>query len=258
MGGDRGVGDQRPRCRRPHQQGRLAGQRAGGQREPDVDAGVGDVLVALGELMVGQRGAAAGAVRGDPVVLDQQALGVDLLQRPPDALDEGRVHRPVRLVEVHPVAHPLGELGEGVDVAGDGLAAAGVERLHAVGLDVGLAVEAEFLLDRQFDRQAVAVPAGLAGDVVALHRLEAGEDVLEDPGLDVVGAGHAVGGRRALVEGPRPAAGGLGQGGREGVVGLPERQDLPLHRRQVDAGRHGAVGRLGVGLGGHGHSFVFR
>jgi hypothetical protein len=66
----------------------------------------------------------------------------------------------------------------------------------------GLAGEAELLLDRELDRQAVAVPAGLALDVVALHRLVAREDVLEHARLDVVGAGHAVGGRRALVEGP--------------------------------------------------------
>ena len=59
-----------------------------------------------------------------------------------------------------------------------------------------LAGEAELLLDRELDRQAVAVPAGLAGDVVALHGLEPREDVLEDAGLDVVGAGLplAVGG----------------------------------------------------------------
>ena len=49
----------------------------------------------------------------------------------------------------------------------------------------------------------------IRGDVVALHRLEAGEDVLEHPGLDVVGAGHAVRGRRALVERPGRAVGGL-------------------------------------------------
>ena len=69
--------------------------------------------------------------------------------------------------------------------------------------------EAELALDGELDRQAVAVPAGLARDVAALHGLEAREDVLEDPRLDVVGAGHAVGGRRALVEHPGVAVAGL-------------------------------------------------
>ena len=92
-----------------------------------------------------------------------------------------------------------------VDVPQHRLPAPGVELGDAVRLDVLLAGEAELLLDGELDRQAVAVPAGLARDVVALHRLEAREDVLEDPRLDVVGARHAVGGRRALVEDPRRA-----------------------------------------------------
>ena len=77
-----------------------------------------------------------------------------------------------------------------------------VELSHAIGLNVGLAGEPEFFLDRELDRQAMAVPAGLAGHVVALHRAVAREDVLEGPCLDMVGAWGAVGGRRALVEDP--------------------------------------------------------
>src|SRR3712207_8050522 len=47
-------------------------------------------------------GAAARAVRRDAVVLDEQALAVHLLERPPDALDVGRVHRPVGRGHVDP------------------------------------------------------------------------------------------------------------------------------------------------------------
>ena len=111
-------------------------------------------------------------------------------------------------------------------MAGHRFAAAGVELLHAVGLDVRLAVEAEFLLNSQLHGQAVAVPAGLAVDAEALHGLEPGKDVLEHPGLDVVGAGLSVGGGRAFVEGPRlPSAGPLQRLG-EGVVGGPEVENL--------------------------------
>src|SRR3712207_456164 len=130
-----------------------------------------------------------------PVVLDEQPLVEDLLERPPDALDVVRVHRPVGGGHVDPVAHPAGEVAERVDVPHDRLAAAGVELGDAVALDVGLAGEAELLLDGDLDRQAVAVPAGAAGHVPALHRLEAREDVLERARLDVVGARAAVGGR---------------------------------------------------------------
>ena len=167
VGGDRRVRDQRPGGGGPHQQGRLVRQRAGREWEADVHRRVGDVLVALRELVVGQGGTTAGAVGGDAVVLDQQALGVDLLQRPPARLDVLGVHRPVGVVHVHPVAHAAGEVGEGVHVASHRLAAALVEFLDAVRLDVGLAVEPEFLLDGQLDRQPVAVPSGLSFDVVA-------------------------------------------------------------------------------------------
>jgi len=66
-----------------------------------------------------------------------------------------------------------------------------------------LRLDAELLLDGDLDGQAVAVPAALALDVEAAHRLEARIDVLEDARQDVVRAGTAVRGRRALVEHPR-------------------------------------------------------
>ena len=67
------------------------------------------------------------------------------------------------MLVVGPVAHPLGHLLERVDVPLDVLAALRVELGDAVRLDVGLAGEAELLLDGELDRQAVAVPAGHAG-----------------------------------------------------------------------------------------------
>src|SRR3989442_9172606 len=108
------------------------------------------------------------------------------------------------------------------------LAAPLVERGDAIRLDVLLAGQAEFLLDGHLDGQAMAVPARTARHVKALHGLEAGEGVLEYPGLDVVHARHAVRGRRALVEGPERAARGFRQRALEDVPGLPAGQDLML------------------------------
>ena len=240
--GDGGVGDQRPGCGGPHQQVGFAGERPRGDGEPDVDRRVGDVLVALRQLMVGQGGAAARAVGRDPVVLLQEALVEDLLQRPPARLHIAGGHGDVGVVEVDPVPHAAGQLGEGVDVPQHRLAALSVERLHPVGLDVGFTGEAELLLDGQLDGQAVAVPAGLAVDMVALHCLEPREQVLEDAGFDVVRAGHAVGGRRAFVERPGLATGGGVEGLCEGVALSPQRDDLVLQRREIDACGHGVIG----------------
>jgi len=133
------------------------------------------------------------------------------------------------------------QLGELADVAGHRFAALRVERLDAVLLDLALVVEAQLGLDGELDGQAVAVPAAAPVDAVALHRLEAREDVLERAGLDVVRAGRAVGGGRALVEVPvRAVCGGLPRLG-EDVAFVPQRQHAPVERGQVELRRHGGI-----------------
>jgi hypothetical protein len=111
-----------------------------------------------------------------------------------------------------------------------------VELRDAVGLDIAFAGEPELLLDSELDGQAVAVPASLAGDVPALHRLEPGEQVLEHARLDVVRSRLAVGGGRAFVEHPGLTVLGLLKAALEDLVALPAREDLVLERGQVDLG----------------------
>ena len=125
-----------------------------------------------------------------------------LVEQPPDALDVLVAHRPVRVGDVEPHADAAGQRGPVLDVALHRLPAPLVERLDAEVLDLGLAREPELLLDLDLDRQAVAVPAGLPGDVLAPHRVEPRVDVLEEPGPDVVDPRAAVRGRWALVEDP--------------------------------------------------------
>src|SRR4029079_5680795 len=112
---------------------------------------------------------AARAVGDDAMPLVEQVAVPHRLQRPPHGLDVRRVQRSVRAVEVDPVADALRETVPLVDPAQRGLAADGVELRDAVRLDVGLAGEAELLLDRDLDRQAVAVVAALALDVAPAH-----------------------------------------------------------------------------------------
>ena len=244
-----GVGEQRPRRGGPGEDLVAGAQRSGAvdDREGDVDARVLDVLVALGDLVRGQRGPAAGAVGHDLVALVQQLAVPHRPQRPPDRLDVVGLQRPVRVLEVDPVPDPLGQPVPVLEVLEDRLAALGVELGDAVALDVVLGLEAELLLDRDLDGQAVAVPAALALDVAPAHRLIAREDVLERAGEHVVRAGPAVGGRRALVEhvglGARAPADRLA----EDVALAPALEDLLLERGEVGLGGQGAERRHGTG-----------
>ena len=173
------------------------------------------------------------------MALEEQVVVPHRLQRPPHRLDVGRVERAVGVLEVDPVADALGQRRPVLEELEDGLAALRVELGDAVALDVVLGGEAELLLDRDLDRQAVAVPAALALDVVAAHRLVAGEDVLEHAREHVVGAGAAVGGRRALVEDELLGALAAAHRLAEDVALAPALEHLLLER--------GEVGRLGQG-----------
>ena len=145
MHGYGGVGNERPRGGRPDQQigpRQLGWRRRWHRTERESHdhrrVGHGLVDVWLAHLVIGQRGPAARAVGADPVVPDQQALAVDLLQGPPDRLDVTRVHRAVSLGQINPVAHSLGKLRKSVYMPQDGLATAGVKRSYPICLDVAL------------------------------------------------------------------------------------------------------------------------
>jgi len=132
-------------------------------------------------------------------------------------------------------------VSELVDVAENGFATPFIEFGDPVVLDVLLAAETEFPLDREFDGQSVAVPPCLTGHEVPLHRAIAREDVLKDTCFHVVGSGGAVGRGRTLVEGPQGAPLGLRKGALEHRFLIPQIQNLVLHGRQIDLHGHGLV-----------------
>jgi hypothetical protein len=266
---DRPIARQRPRRRRPDQQGVALtqsitrGSRGEVHRQAHVHRGVYDIPIAQRDLVRGERRPAARAVRHHLVPLVEQALRVDLGERPPDRLDIGLVQRAVGVVEVDPEADALGEAVPLLQVLEHRLAAARVEALDPEPLDLGLRGDSQLLFDRDLDRQAVAVPAALALDAVAAHRLVARVDVLEDPREHMVGARAAVRRWRALVEDPRLRVRAHSQRLREDIALAPAPQHLLLERRQhlpgVDLtwrdqrmslqGRHGPliVGAEGAG-----------
>src|SRR5207302_1396470 len=83
------------------------------------------------------------------------------------------------------------------------------------------------------DGEAVAVPAPLAGHVVAPHGLEADEQVLEDPGPHGVDPGAGVGRGGALVEDPGGGAAAQALDVLEEVLAAPPLEDLVLEGDEV-------------------------
>ncbi len=252
LGADRGVavGGQRPRGRRP---GHERGIGLVHERERDEDAGVVDGLVVPADLRGGERGAALRPPPADAVTAVEQALPVQLGERPPHALDVALVVGDVGGLGVDPEADLVGEPLPRLRVTEHGVDAPGDEGLDAVRLDLGLAVDVQLLLDLDLDGQPVRVPARLAGDVVAAHGLEAGEHVLDRAREHVAVVGHAVGGGRALVEHERAPgrAGGAGLGAQglvEDAVLLPEGEDGRLVGGEVELAADRGEGSAALGI----------
>ena len=193
-----------------------------------------------------ERGAAPAAVGHDLVALVDVAGVPHLAEEPPDALDVRIVERPVGVVGVEPHADATGEGLEVGDVAVHRLPAQPVELADPERLDLVLVVDPELLLHLHLDREAVAVPTALAGDVVAAHGLEARVEVLEEAGPHVVDPGTAVGGGRTLVEHPLGRAGAAAEALGEHVVDVPAVEGGVLERDEIERGRDGVEGHPGI------------
>src|SRR5690606_23084344 len=149
---------------------------------------------------------------------------------------EAEVQALVRVVPVADHAQALEVLALDLDLRLRVFAAL-LPELGRVQLDADLAV---LLLDRDLDRQAVAVPAR------AVRRVEAGQvarlddEVLEDLVDRVAEVDRAVGVWRAVVQHEQRAALGVRAQLLVEAFGFPAREDVGLAARQVAT--HGEVG----------------
>ena len=199
MSGHGHIRGESPRRRRPDQE-RLAGPVD--QREADVEARMGDVLVALrDDLVVGDAGAAPGTPRHDVAALVDVPLLVADLEEVPDGVVVLVRHRVVRVVPVHPVAEPDRLLRLDVGESPHALLAQLDELIDAELLDVGLGGHAEIFFDVDLDPQSLPVEAVLVSLLEALHGLVALEQVLVRPPPGVVNAHGVVCRNRPVHEG---------------------------------------------------------
>ena len=160
-----------------------------------------DVFIALGDLVAGEGGAAAGAIGNDLEALIEKALFPDGFQGPPFGFDVVIVVGNVGLLHIGPEADLAGEILPHALIFPHAFLAPVDEGGDAVALDLLFAVDAEELFDLELNGETVGVPAGLAGNVVALHHAVAGDHILDDAGEDMADVGLAVGGGGAVVEG---------------------------------------------------------
>ena len=180
------------------------------QGERHMDRGVLDLAVAEADLRRRKGGAALGPPPDDLLAAVEEALPLQLGQRPPDAFDVGAAVGHIGVFEVHPVADAVGHLLPVADVAEDARLALLDETADAELLDPGAAADPELLFDLHLDRQPVGVPAGDPLHPTPAHGPVAREDVLEDAGQDMPVVGPPVrgrGGRRATPRAPPRRAG---------------------------------------------------
>ncbi len=241
--GDAEVGRQRPRRRRPRHDP-LAGLEPEPHRQGRVLARLVDVLVHA-QLVVRQRGLVHPAVRQHAETLVHQALVVQGLERPDDALHVRQVERAVGVVEVDPAGLAGDVLLPLLRVPQHRRAAGVVEDLDAHLEHVSAALDAELALGLELGGQAVGVPAEAALDPASAHRLVARDDVLDVAGEQVAVVRQAVGERRAVVEHELVravvAGGPVLDAGDEGAVLVP----VPAHAR-LDLGETGGCAHLRV------------
>ena len=233
--------DAQVRRQRPGRGGPGEDPLAGLQLELDGDGRVGPVgvdVVVHPQLVVGQRGLAPPAVREHLEALVDQALLVQLLERPHDALHVGEVERLVVVVEVDPAGLPGDVLLPLLGVAEHGVAAGLVEGLDAHLEDVGLARDTEKSFGFDFGRQAVGVPAEPPVHLVTAHRLVTRHDVLDVAGQQVAIVREPVGERRAVVEDEVAAAVPVADGLVEGVMRVPVGERPLLKLWKVRLGGH--------------------
>lgn len=168
---------------------------------------------------------ATGAVWHDLETLVNKALVIELGKDPPNTLHKLQVHGLVIISKIDPPAGSGDDILPLLDVPGDDAPALLIVVTDPHLQDVVAAGDAELAVDLVLNREAVAVPAEAAGDVVAGHGVEAGDDVLDGAGEDVAVVRETGGEGRAVVEDVFGLILGAGELGLEGLDVGPEGED---------------------------------
>jgi len=130
--------------------------------------------------------------------LIQQVFFPDGFEQPPHGFDVLVPVGNVSAVKVHPITNAFCQAFPILNAFESRFAAKRVEFFDAVGLDLRLVGETEFLFDLDFHRQPMRIPAAAAVNVKTVHRLIARKHILENAREDVVNTRLAVSRGRTL------------------------------------------------------------
>ena len=228
------VGRDGPRRRGPDQAVNVASgergidrRRIGCQRKPHPDGRAGVILIF--DFSFGQRGAIVDApVHGLQTFIDVAAVQ-EFDERARDHRLILRAHGEIRILPAPQNTQPdeIGALQ--IDVFCGVLAALGADlrRGHL------RFARTQFAVDLDLDGQAVAIPAGNVGRIVALHGLELDDEILQDFVERVAQMNVAVGVRRPVVQHVHGTSGARGANLRVQILRVPAKQRLRLHLSQI-------------------------
>ena len=158
------------------------------------------VLIALRHFVRGKRRSATGAIRNDLMSFIEKTFLPDLFESPPNALDIFIVVCHVGIFHIRPVTDTFGHLFPFALIFPDALFALFDERLDTVFFDILLSVHTEQFFHFQFYGKSVRIPARLAQNVLALHRLITRHDIFHDTGKNMPDMRFAVRCRRTVIE----------------------------------------------------------
>ncbi len=103
---------------------------------------------------------------------------------------------------------------------------------------------AQFVVDLDLDGKPMTIPAGDVGRIVALHRFELDDEILEDFVERVAQMDVAVGVGRPVMQHVHGAAGASGANLRVKVLGVPAKQRLWLGLSQIRLHREIGLGKI--------------
>ena len=186
--------------------------------------------------MARKRSSAARAVRHNFVTLVKKPFFPNLFQRPPFGFDKVIVIGNIGVVHIRPKADGLRKVLPHAFIFPNAFLALFDERFKSVLFNLLLAVQPEKLFNFKLNGQSVRVPACLADNLAALHRMVTRNHVLDNARQNMPDVRLSVRRRRTVVKRVAISAGAVFNALFEDFVVAPELSDFLLAFNKVQIG----------------------